>query len=101
MTPAALDPVTATPAPTQAALIAAWWQDLPTARRRQLLSADAGTPLPHSVSTELARCGVASPLVLVAEHGRLVRRAVPSPALLDLLARERGAGSGGGDQPRS
>ena len=97
MTQLAPDPDTTVPDPTvpasgDAALLVDWWSSLSRVLRRQLLQLAPGEALPRSVATELWRRGVHCPLTLVDDHGRLVRRALPSPALHELLARERAAG---------
>jgi len=93
--PTVLDPTVPDPtatAPGDAARLVEWWSSLARGRRRPLLQLPPGEALPRSVATELWRRGVHCPLVLVGEHGRLVRRALPPPALQELLARERAAG---------
>jgi len=59
---------------------------VPRGRRRLLLGLTADEPLPQSTAVELHRLGIRCPLVLVTEHGRSVRRSLPSPAVLEFLS---------------
>lgn len=63
-----------------------WWAGLTMGRRRQLLTLTAAETLPLTLAADLHRRGVWCPLVLVNDGSRLVRRAVPSPVLLQFLA---------------
>lgn len=89
MTQLAPDPDPTEALPGDAERLTLWWSALPRGLRAQLLQLTAGEALPRTVATELWRRGVNCPLVLVEEQGRLVRRALPPPALLELLTRER------------
>jgi hypothetical protein len=93
MTQLAPDSDPTAPARGDAELVADWWSSLRPGLRRQLLPLGVGEALPRSVATELWRRGVNCPLTLVSDQGRLVRRALPPPALLELLARERAEGN--------
>jgi len=67
-----------------------WWAGLPTSRRRQLLTLDPTQALPLTVAADLHRQGIHCPLVLISDGTRMVRRAVPSPVLLDFLTAQAG-----------
>ncbi|WP_432573834.1 hypothetical protein [Kineococcus sp. SYSU DK005] len=83
------DPLAAAlPAPSTGAL-ESWWADTPPGVRSMLLAAGDGEPLPRSVAHEMTRRGLRCPMVLLPEHGRLVRRTLPPAELVALLSRER------------
>lgn len=63
-----------------------WWGEQHPTRRRQLQQLPEGQPLPQAVAADLWRYGVSCPLVLLNERGRVVRRALPPRALLNLVA---------------
>ena len=75
-----------TPAAREAAAVREWWWAAPAALRAQLSRSGPQAPLSRAVSSQLSRLGVTCSLVLVAEHERLVRRALPPAALRQLMA---------------
>ncbi|WP_432520152.1 hypothetical protein [Kineococcus sp. SYSU DK006] len=75
-----------TPAAREAAAVREWWWAAPAALRAQLSRSGPQAPLSRTVSSQLSRLGVTCSLVLVAEHDRLVRRALPPAALRQLMA---------------
>ena len=83
------DPLTAAlPVPATGTL-ESWWADTPPGVRSMLLAAGDTEPLRRSVAHEMTRRGLRCPMVLLPEHGRLVRRTLPPAELVDLLTRER------------
>lgn len=70
-------------------LLQDWWATVAPSRREQLTTLTAEEPLPLSVAADLLARGVACPMSLIEQQGRLVRRTMPPVALLRFLAAAR------------